>query len=115
MRYYLFHEELRDLTSIRPDTAANKRRDVKALSKISLLVQPQCLVYLENAETTMDTWNAWSCMLLGKLFDVKFTTNSEVHSHNTRRKDYLFILPCNTSLCKNETTIMEFVCSISYH
>jgi hypothetical protein len=27
--------------------------------------------------------------------------NSEMHSHNTRRKDDLFILPCNTSLCKN--------------
>jgi hypothetical protein len=29
------------------------------------------------------------------------TTNSEIHSHNTRRKNDLFILPCNTSLCKN--------------
>jgi hypothetical protein len=31
----------------------------------------------------------------------EFTTISEIHSHNRRRKDYLFILPCNTSLCKN--------------
>jgi hypothetical protein len=30
-----------------------------------------------------------------------FTTNLGIHSHNTRRKDDLFILPCNTSLCKN--------------
>jgi hypothetical protein len=29
------------------------------------------------------------------------TTNSEIHAHNTRRKDDLFIVPCNTSLCKN--------------
>jgi hypothetical protein len=50
MRYYLSREELWDLTSIRPDTAANKKRDARALSKISLLVQPQCLVYLEDAD-----------------------------------------------------------------
>jgi hypothetical protein len=31
----------------------------------------------------------------------EFITNSEIHSHNTRRKYNLFILPCNTSLCKN--------------
>jgi hypothetical protein len=31
----------------------------------------------------------------------EFTANSKVHSHNTRRKDDLFIWPCNTSLCKN--------------
>jgi hypothetical protein len=30
-----------------------------------------------------------------------FVTNSGVHSHNTRKKDDLFIMPCNTSLCKN--------------
>jgi hypothetical protein len=30
-----------------------------------------------------------------------FITNSRIHSHNTRRKDDLFIVPCNTSLCKN--------------
>jgi hypothetical protein len=28
-------------------------------------------------------------------------TNSEIHSHNTRGKNDLFILPYNTSLCKN--------------
>jgi hypothetical protein len=31
----------------------------------------------------------------------EFTTNSEIHTHNTRRKDDLFILSCNMSLCKN--------------
>jgi hypothetical protein len=82
MRYYLSHEELWDLTSIRPDNAANRKRDARAISKIGLLLQPQCLVYLEGAETTMDAWNALQsayedkcvnrrCMLLGKLFDVK--------------------------------------------
>jgi hypothetical protein len=30
-----------------------------------------------------------------------FKTNSGIHAHKTRRKDYLFIVPCNTSLCKN--------------
>jgi hypothetical protein len=30
-----------------------------------------------------------------------FVTNSGVHSHNTRKKDDLFIVPCNTSLRKN--------------
>ncbi|PNF39304.1 hypothetical protein B7P43_G16557 [Cryptotermes secundus] len=30
-----------------------------------------------------------------------FITNSAVHSHNTRKKDNLFIVPCRTSLCKN--------------
>jgi hypothetical protein len=30
-----------------------------------------------------------------------FTTNSRVHSYNTRNKDDLFIVPCNTSLCLN--------------
>jgi hypothetical protein len=30
-----------------------------------------------------------------------FTTNSEIHSYNTRKQDDLFIVPCNTSLCKN--------------
>jgi hypothetical protein len=30
-----------------------------------------------------------------------FTTNSGIHVHNTRKKDDLFIVPCNTSLCKN--------------
>jgi hypothetical protein len=30
-----------------------------------------------------------------------FITNSGVHSHNTRRKEDLFIVPCNMSLCKN--------------
>jgi hypothetical protein len=30
-----------------------------------------------------------------------YTTNSGIHSHNTRRKDDLFILQCITSLCKN--------------
>jgi hypothetical protein len=31
----------------------------------------------------------------------EFATNSEIHSHNTRRKSDLFILLCNTSLYKN--------------
>jgi hypothetical protein len=30
-----------------------------------------------------------------------YTTNSGKHSHNTRRKDDLFMLPCITNLCKN--------------
>jgi hypothetical protein len=30
-----------------------------------------------------------------------FITNSAVHSRNTRKKDDLFIVPCKTSLCKN--------------
>jgi hypothetical protein len=30
-----------------------------------------------------------------------FTTNSGICSHNTRRTDDLFIVPCITSLCKN--------------
>jgi hypothetical protein len=30
-----------------------------------------------------------------------FITNLGIHSHNTRRKDDLFIVPCNTSLYKN--------------
>jgi hypothetical protein len=32
---------------------------------------------------------------------VNLTTSSEVHLHNTRRKDDLFIVPFNTSLCRN--------------
>jgi hypothetical protein len=47
MRYYLSHEELWDLVSTRPDCAANRKRDTRALGKIGLLVQPQCLVHLE--------------------------------------------------------------------
>jgi hypothetical protein len=31
----------------------------------------------------------------------EFATNSEIYSHNSRRKNDLFILPCNTSPCKN--------------
>jgi hypothetical protein len=58
MRYYLSHEELWYLTSVRPDIAASKKRNARALSKIGLLLQPQCLVYLVDAETTMDAWNA---------------------------------------------------------
>jgi hypothetical protein len=95
MRYYLSHEELWDLTSICLDTEANKRRDVKALSKIGLLVEPQCLVYLENAETTMDAWNALQsacedkgvnrrCMLLGKLFDVKLKHFNNMENYVTQ-------------------------------
>jgi hypothetical protein len=30
-----------------------------------------------------------------------FTTNSGIYSHNTRRTDDLFIVPCIMSLCKN--------------
>ena len=30
-----------------------------------------------------------------------FITNANVHSYNTRRKEDLYIVPCNTSLCKN--------------
>ncbi|PNF30413.1 hypothetical protein B7P43_G12877 [Cryptotermes secundus] len=30
-----------------------------------------------------------------------FTTNSGLHSYNIRKKDNLHIVPCNTSLCKN--------------
>jgi hypothetical protein len=30
-----------------------------------------------------------------------FTTNSKIHSHNTRKKDDLFLVQCNTSLYKN--------------
>jgi hypothetical protein len=95
MRYYLSHEELWDFTSIRPDTAANKRRDARALSKLGLLVQPQCLVYFEDAETTMDAWNALqsayegkgvnrSCMLLGKLFDVKIKNFNNMENYVTK-------------------------------
>jgi hypothetical protein len=29
-----------------------------------------------------------------------YATNSGMHSYNKRRKDDLFIVPCNTSLCK---------------
>jgi hypothetical protein len=37
-----------------------------------------------------------------------YTTNSRIHSHNTRRKDDLFIVPCNTSLCKNNFNNMGY-------
>ncbi|PNF35448.1 hypothetical protein B7P43_G04120 [Cryptotermes secundus] len=30
-----------------------------------------------------------------------YSINSEIHSYNTRRKDNLYTVPCNTSLCKN--------------
>jgi hypothetical protein len=30
-----------------------------------------------------------------------YSINSEIHSHNTKRKDNLYIVPCNTSLYKN--------------
>jgi hypothetical protein len=30
-----------------------------------------------------------------------YATNSGMHAYNSRRKDDLFTLPCNTSLCKN--------------
>jgi hypothetical protein len=83
------------LTSIRPDNAANKRRDARALSKIGLLVQPQCLVYPENAKTTMDAWNALqsayedkgvnrSCTLLGKLFHVKLKNINNMENYVTQ-------------------------------
>jgi hypothetical protein len=42
IRYYLSHEELWDLVSTRPDVAANRKRETRALGKIGLLVQPQC-------------------------------------------------------------------------
>jgi hypothetical protein len=95
MRYYLSHEELWDLTSIRPDTAENRKRDVRTLSKIGLLVQLQCLIYLEDAETTMDAWNALQsayedkgvnrrCMLLGKLFDVKLKNFNNIENYVTQ-------------------------------
>jgi hypothetical protein len=53
-----------------------------------LLVQPQCVVHLEGAETTMGAWNALQsayegkgvnrrCILLGKLFNVKNFNNME--------------------------------------
>jgi hypothetical protein len=88
MRYYISHEELWHLVSTRPDGAANRKRDTRALSKIGLLVQPQCLVHLEDAETTMDAWNALQsayedkganrcCILLGKLFDIMLKNNME--------------------------------------
>jgi hypothetical protein len=83
------------LTSIRPDIAASKKRDTRALSKIGLLLQPQCLVYVEDAETTMDAWNALQsayedkgvnrrCMLLGKLFDVKLKNFNNVENYVTQ-------------------------------
>jgi hypothetical protein len=82
MRYYLSHEELWDLVSTRLDGAANRKRDTRDLSKIGLFIQPQCLVHLEGAETTIDAWNALQsayedkgvnrrCIPLGKVFDVK--------------------------------------------
>jgi hypothetical protein len=47
------------------------------------------------------------CLYIYKILDyIKsnlnlLATNSGIHSYNTRRKDDLFIVPCNTSLCKN--------------
>jgi hypothetical protein len=84
-----------DLTSICPDNAANKRRYARALSKIGLHKQPQCLVYLEDTETTMDAWNALQsvyedkgvnrrCMLLGKLFDVKLKNFNNMENYLTQ-------------------------------
>jgi hypothetical protein len=53
------------------------------------------LVYLEDAETTMDAWNALKsayedkganrrCMLLGKLFDVKLKNFNNMENYVTQ-------------------------------
>jgi hypothetical protein len=95
LRYYLSHEELWDLVSTRPGGAANRERETRGLSKIRLLVQPQCLVHLEGVETTMDAWNAWQsayedkgvnrrCILLGKLFDVKLKNFNNMENYVTQ-------------------------------
>jgi hypothetical protein len=36
-----------------------------------------------------------------------FTANSGYHTHNTRKKDDLYIVPCNTSLYKNNNSNIE--------
>ncbi|KAK9707672.1 hypothetical protein QE152_g27716 [Popillia japonica] len=60
MKFYLIHEELWDLVEKAPAegeaTTVDRKRDEKALSKIGLLVQPQCLEHLQHAKTTKAAW-----------------------------------------------------------
>jgi hypothetical protein len=62
MRFYLVHEKLWDLVSTEPaagDTgAADRKRDLRALSKIGLLVRPKCPVHPQAVETTKVAWEA---------------------------------------------------------
>ncbi|KAK9731515.1 hypothetical protein QE152_g13584 [Popillia japonica] len=85
MKFYLIHEELGHLIEKIPsegEATAGRKRDTKALNKIGLLVQPQCLIHLQNAKTIKAAWEVLTkafedkvinrrCTLLGKLFDKK--------------------------------------------
>jgi hypothetical protein len=69
--------------------------NMRALSKIGLLVQSQCLIHLESTETTMNAWNALQsayedkgvnrlCILLGKVIDVKLKNFNNMENYVTR-------------------------------
>jgi hypothetical protein len=96
MKFYLVHEELWDVVSTEPVTepagAVDRKYDSRALSKIGLLVQPQCLVHLQGAETTKAAWEALQsafedkgvnrrCILLGKLFSIKLKHYNSMDSY----------------------------------
>jgi hypothetical protein len=82
MKYYLVHEALWDLVSNEPTTAAERKRDLHALSKIGLLVQPKCLVHLQDALQTAfeDKEVNRRCVLLGKLFGIKLKHHTSMDS-----------------------------------
>jgi hypothetical protein len=93
MKYYLIHEELWDLVSNEPTTATERKRDLRALNKIGLLVQPKRLVHLQAAETTKTGWGALQtafedknrrCVLLGKLFGIKLKHHTSMDSYVTQ-------------------------------
>jgi hypothetical protein len=98
------------LVSTRPDGAARRKRDTRALSKIGLVVQPQCLVHLEAAETTIDAWKALQSAYEDKC--VFFTTRWKKHVNKNRdelnmkfRKMY-WLLERNSDLSKLKKIII---------
>jgi hypothetical protein len=99
MKFYLVHEELWDLVSTKPVAepagAADRKRDSCALGKIGLLMQPQCLVYLQGAKATKAAWQALQSafedkgvnrrrILLGKLFSIKLKHYTSMDSYVTQ-------------------------------
>ncbi|KAK9680567.1 protein of unknown function (DUF4219) [Popillia japonica] len=98
MKFYLIHEELWDFVQKAPGegeaATTDQKRDTKTFSKIGLLVQPQCLVHLQNAKTTNAAWDVLvkafedkginrRCVVLGKLFDIKLKNHNSMESHVT--------------------------------
>jgi hypothetical protein len=98
MKFDLVHEELWALVSTEPVAepagAVDRKHNSRVLSKIGLLMQPQCLVHLQGAETTKAAWEALQsafedkgvnrrCTLLGK-FSIKLKHYTSMDSYVTQ-------------------------------